>query len=88
MAKKKDEQVEIENEKVVTEEQQADNEIVIEAKATPITSNEAIKNRVVEIVNLFPLVGTIEGEKLNPEDPYHQIVAAFMVGKLGLLRRL
>ena len=78
MAKKRVVEKEVEEEEV--------KEFVLEAKASPVTS-EAIKAKAEAIVALFGEVGEIEGEKINPADPYHQIVAAFYVGRKSLLRK-
>ena len=72
------------------EEQQEEKEevkgLVLEAQATPEPS-DPVKNKVMQIVALFPDVGDIEGEPIDPDNPYHQIIAAFYVGSRGLLRR-
>jgi hypothetical protein len=78
MAKKKVVEPEVEEVKV--------EEFVLEAQASPVTS-PAIDAKAKEIISLFGELDEIEGEKINPNDPYHQIVAAFYVGRKSLLRK-
>lgn len=84
MAKKKDTE---EVESGITEEA-SPQEAVIEEVKSQTEEVDAVAKRASEIVELYPLVGTLEGKVFDPNDPNHRIVAAFMVGKLGLLRRL
>lgn len=75
---------------VVTEEtpeEQLRNELVAEAAATPVAESKSIKDRADEIVALFPEIGNIEGEKIDLNNPNHRIIAAYLVGRLGLLRK-
>jgi hypothetical protein len=80
MAKKKAVKEEVE------EEIEEVNEFVLEAEASPATS-EAITAKALSIIALFGGLEEIEGEKINPADPYHQIVAAYYVGRKSLLRK-
>jgi len=50
----------------------------------PITP---VKVKASQIVALFPELGDIEGVPFDAGNPDHQIVAAFLVGSRGLLRR-
>ena len=72
--------------KVVKEEVEEVEEFVLEAEASLATS-DAVKAKALDIIALFGDVGDIEGEKIDPDDPYHQIVAAFYVGRKSLLRK-
>ena len=68
------------------EQEETKEELVLEAQATPEPS-DPVKERVMQIVAFFPQIKIIEGEPIDPDNPYHQIIAAFEVGRQGLLRR-
>jgi len=46
-----------------------------------------VKVKASQIAALFPELGDIEGVPFDAGNPDHQIVAAFLVGSRGLLRR-
>ena len=75
-------------EKKVVEVEEFEPLEVVEAFAPPANDPiNPIKIKASQIEALFPELGDLDGVPFDAGNPDHQIVAAFLVGSRGLLRR-
>jgi hypothetical protein len=63
-------------------------EPVIRKAEAPVPDSPSIEARYLEVISKFPEIKELEGFPFDRDNPKHQLVAAFLVGKMGMIRRL
>lgn len=60
---------------------------VVEEAPEPVLQADSIDARVAQIVSLFSEINQVEGVPFDKDNPKHRLIAAWMVGRGGWLRK-